>query len=154
MANAPTDRTEQARARTEKNGEISSVEALRANGMMAYLLDSLNAGKDIGHYGRLVFAMIACHFMDEDELVSKLSMNPGFDETQAKALVRQVESRDYNPPRPERIREWQGEQKFPICPTNDPDACNVYRDLKFPDHIYENIQQYQEKKVEAEDEAA
>jgi hypothetical protein len=70
-------------------------------------------------------------------------------------LIRQVESRDYNPPRPERIREWQSQQEFPICPNGeDPDACNVYRDLKFPDHIYQNIQQYQEKKVEAEESAA
>ena len=29
---------------------------------MAHLLDSLNDGKDIGHYGRLVFAMVARHF--------------------------------------------------------------------------------------------
>ena len=118
---------------------------------MAHLLQSLEAKQDIGHYGRLVFAMIARHFLNEDELLSKLCMNPGFDEMQAKALLRQVESRDYNPPRPERIREWQAQQEFPICPNpEDPDACNVYRDLNFPEHIYENIQQYQEKKVEAE----
>jgi hypothetical protein len=122
--------------------------------MMAHLLESLESKKDIGHYGRLVFAMVARHFFDEDELLSKLCLNPGFDETQAKALIRQVQSRDYNPPRAERIREWQGQQDFPICPAADgPAACNVYRDLKFPDHIYENIQQYQEKKVEAEDAA-
>jgi hypothetical protein len=31
-------------------------------------------------------------------------------------------------------------QEFPICPdTNDPAACNVYRDLDFPQEIYENI---------------
>jgi hypothetical protein len=134
--------------------EKTGIEALRANGMMAHLADSLNAKQDIGHYGRLVFAMIARHYLDENELLSRLCMNPGFDETQAKALVRQVESRDYNPPRPERIREWQAQQDFPICPTGDPDACNVYRDLKLPDHIYENIQHYQEQKAEAESEAA
>ena len=35
---------------------------LRKDSMMAHLLDSLDAGKDIGHYGRLVFAMEARHF--------------------------------------------------------------------------------------------
>ncbi len=138
-----------------QNQQKAGIDALRANGMMAHLLESLEARKDIGHYGRLVFAMIARHFLDENKLLSKLCLNPDFDETQAKALVRQVESRDYNPPRPERIREWQSQQEFPICPdSEDPDACNVYRDLKFPEHIYDNIQHYQEKKVEAESEAA
>lgn len=138
-----------------QNPEKAGVEALRSNGIMSYLLESLEAKKDIGHYGRLVFAIIARHFMSEDELEQKLCMNPDFDESQAKALIRQVQSRDDNPPRPDRTREWQSQQEFPICPNvDDPDACNVYRDLKFPDHIYENIQHYQEKKVEAEGEAA
>jgi hypothetical protein len=30
---------------------------------------------------------------------------------------------DYNPPRRERILEWDGQQSFPICP--DSDGCNV-----------------------------
>ena len=33
------------------------VDQLRSNDMMAHLLDALEHGKDIGHYGRLVFAM-------------------------------------------------------------------------------------------------
>jgi hypothetical protein len=37
--------------------------------MMAHLLDALEAGTDIGHYGRLTFAMVARHFMSEDMLV-------------------------------------------------------------------------------------
>ena len=43
----------------EKERTVRGVEALRENRMMARLLDSLDAGKDVGHYGRLVFAMIA-----------------------------------------------------------------------------------------------
>jgi hypothetical protein len=155
MPSTRTDSKERGTTRLNDAPEMSGVEALRANAMMAYLLESLEAKKDVGHYGRLVFAMIARHFLDEGELMDRLCMNPGFDEAQAKALIRQVESRDYNPPRPQRIREWQSQQEFPICPNaDDPDGCNVYRDLKFPDHIYENIQQYQEKKVEAENDAA
>src|SRR5205823_5599750 len=84
-----------------------ALEELRKNGMMAHLLDALDGGQDIGHYGRLVFAMVARHFLEDEELVELLRKNPGFDETQAKALVEQVSSRDYNPPRRERIREWQ-----------------------------------------------
>jgi len=38
-----------------------AVEELRKNDMMAHLLDALDAGNDIGHYGRLVFAMVARH---------------------------------------------------------------------------------------------
>jgi hypothetical protein len=153
MSSTRSDDKERATTRNQDTPEQKGIEALRSNSMMAHLLESLEAKKDIGHYGRLVFAMIARHFLDEEELMSKLCMNPGFDETQAKALIRQVASRDYNPPRAERNREWQAQQEFAICPSDDPDACNVYRDLKFPDHIYGNIQQYQEKKAEAEDAA-
>jgi hypothetical protein len=112
-----------------------SVETLRASPMMAHLLDALEAGQDIGHYGRLVFAMVARHFMDEDE---------------ARALVHQVQGRDYNPPRRERVLEWQKLQDFPICPNpDDPDGCNVYKDLRFPETVYEDISDYHEQKASA-----
>ena len=123
---------------------------LRQNDMMAHLLDALNAGKDIGHYGRLVFAMVARHFMSEDELVKKLTRDKNFSEEEARALVLQVQGRDYNPPRRDRVLEWQKQQEFPICPNpEDPDACNVYKDLHFPDEVYENIAEYREQKAEA-----
>src|SRR3954453_3597549 len=89
---------------------------LRHSPMMAHLLDALEAGTDIGHYGRLTFAMIARHFLDEEELVRLLASQPGQDEEQARALVLQVQGRDYNPPKRERILEWQAQQDFPICP--------------------------------------
>src|SRR5215210_3695729 len=114
---------------------------LRDSPMMAHLLDALEAGTDVGHYGRLTFAMIARHFLDDDELVDLLARQPGGDETQARSLVLQVEGRDYNPPKRERILEWQAQQEFPICPTpDDPGTCNVYRELRFPDGVYEHIQ--------------
>lgn len=126
-----------------------SVDQLRKNAMMSHLLDALERGEDVGHYGRLVFAMVGHHFLDEDELCAWLQKNPGVTEDDARAMCRQVEGRDYNPPRRERILEWQKQQKFPICPTSDPDACNVYRDLKFPDRVYEHIQEYYEEKAES-----
>ena len=58
-----------------------------------------------------------------------------------------MQERGYNPPRRERILEWQSQQDFPICPNpDDPDACNVYRDLRFPDSVYEDISDYYEHK--------
>jgi hypothetical protein len=126
--------------------------ALRQDSMMAHLLDSLAAGKDIGHYGRLVFAMVARHFMPREHVVGWLLRDPDFDEPQATTMLRQVESRDYNPPRRDRIVEWQAQQEFPILPCpDDPDCGNLYRNLKFPETIYEHIEQYQEQKVAAED---
>jgi len=63
-----------------------------------------------------------------------------------RALVLQVRTRDYNPPRRERILEWQAQQDFPICPNpRDPGACNVYRDLQFPEDVYEDIQEFYEE---------
>ena len=126
-----------------------AVEDLRKNDMMAHLLDSLDAGKDIGHYGRLVFAMVARHFLTEDELIGYLTKDPDFSEEEARALYLQVQGRDYNPPRRERVLEWQEQQDFPICPNpDDPSACNVYRDLQFPEDVYENITDYYEQKAE------
>jgi DNA primase large subunit len=126
-----------------------TIKELRKSGMMAHLLDALDAGQDIGHYGRLTFAMIARHFLDEAELSRYLQKDPDFGEVEAKALVQQVQGKDYNPPKRDRILEWQQQQDFPICPNpNDPDACNVYRDLQFPDHVYEHISEYYEQKVE------
>ncbi len=62
--------------------------------------------------------------------------------------MQQVQGRDYNPPRRERILQWQKEQDFPVCPNpDDPDACNVYRNLAFPDDIFENIEHYHEQKA-------
>src|SRR5690242_19477523 len=75
--------------------------------MMAHLLDALEKGTDVGHYGRLVFAMVARHFLNEDKMISLLADQPEQDEESARALLQQVTARDYNPPRRERILEWQ-----------------------------------------------
>jgi hypothetical protein len=121
------------------------MDELRKDATMAHLLDALERGRDIGHYGRLVFAMVARHFVPEDELVARLANDRDFTEDEARALVRQVTGRDYNPPRRERILEWQAQQDFPICPNSeDPRACNVYRELKFPDGVYEDIEDFYE----------
>jgi DNA primase large subunit len=125
-------------------------ENMRDNAMMAHLMDSLEAGKDIGHYGRLVFAMVARHFMSKEEVVGYLRKDQDFSDEQALALYDQVQGRDYNPPRRERILQWQNEQEFPICPdAENPDACNVYKDLKFPEEIYRNISEYHVEKEES-----
>ena len=122
------------------------IEELRKSPMMAHLLDALEHGTDIGHYGRLVFAMVARHFLDEEDLVGWLTRDQDFSEAQARSLVVQVQGRDYNPPKRQRILEWQSEQAFPICPhPEDPNACNVYKELKFPDEVYEHISEFYEQ---------
>jgi hypothetical protein len=127
-----------------------SLDALRQNSMMAHLIDALQAEKDIGHYGRLVFAMVARHFLSEAKLIALLQQNPGISDQEARSLYLQVQGKDYSPPRRERILAWQKEQTFPICPNpQDPDACNVYKDLKFPPEVYEHISGYYEGKAES-----
>jgi hypothetical protein len=124
---------------------------LRDSPMMAHLLDALQKKTDIGHYGRLVFAMVARHFMSEDEIVSLLKNQPDVDEAKARAMFLQVQNKGYNPPKRDRILQWQKEQDFPICPNpEDPNACNVYRELRFPDDIYQNIGEFWEEKAENE----
>jgi DNA primase large subunit len=124
------------------------VDDLRRSPMMSHLLDALERGEDIGHYGRLTFAMVARHFMDTEDLVQLLSHGGDTDERKARALVKQVEDHDYNPPRRERILEWQAKQEFPICPNpDDPDACNVYKELDLPERVFEHIEEYREQQV-------
>ena len=129
-----------------------AVDELRKSPMMSHLLDALQSGRDIGHYGRLTFAMVARHFMDKDELAELLLRGGAIDEGQAKALVQQVEERDYSPPRRERILEWQAKQDFPICPDpDDPNACNVYQELDLPETVSAQIQEFREQQFGAEE---
>ena len=76
-----------------------ALEDLKQNAMMAHLLDALDHKKDIGHYGRLVFTMVARHFLSEDEVIAELAKDKDFGEAQARSLYAQVQDHDYNPPR-------------------------------------------------------
>jgi hypothetical protein len=135
-----------------KGDDAQAIAALRLDSMMDHLLNALEAGQDIGHYGRLVFAMVAHHFLSETAISEWLTKEPEFTADQSRTLLLQVESRDYSPPRRERILEWQSQQEFPILPhPEDPDCGNLYRNLKFPQSVYEHIQDYQEEKVHAQD---
>ena len=122
------------------------VEDLRQSPMMGHMLDALHNGEDIGHYGRLVFAMIGRHFVSEAELVELLTKDHDTNEREIRAMVQQVQEKGYSPPRREKIIEYQSQQDFPICPNpDDPDACNPYQELQFPDEVYESIQEYREE---------
>ena len=142
---SPSSRHDQA-ATEEMGGE----EELRKDSMMAHLLDSLDEGKDIGHYGRLVFAMVARHFLPHAEVLAYMMKSPDVDEEKATLMLRQVEGKDYNPPRRDKILSYQAQQEFPILPhPDDPDCGNLYRNLKFPNEIYDHISHYQEAKLES-----
>ena len=146
LKSPPTPSTERGKA-----GVAGGAEELRKDSMMGHLLDSLDAGKDIGHYGRLVFAMVARHFLSHDEVLAELTKDKDFSDEQARVMLRQVEGRDYNPPRRERLLEWQSQQDFPILPfPEDPDCGNLYRNLRFPEEIYQHIGHYQEAKMDSE----
>ena len=130
--------------------EVHGLEALREDSMMAHLLDALDRGEDIGHYGRLTFAMIARHFLNDDEVMEQLTKDKDFSEEEARQMLVQVEGRDYSPPRRDRIMEWQAEQQFPIIPNmDDPDCGNVYKSLRFPKETYSHIGHYQGQKAQS-----
>lgn len=123
---------------------------LRKNPTMAHLLDALDEGKDIGHYGRLVFAIVASYFMSADDVVSHLQKAQDFSEEEARSLVQQVREKGYNPPNRDTIVGYQEKQDFPILPeghADDPDAGNLYQDLDFPDEVYEDISEYRQQKA-------
>lgn len=126
---------------------------LRNNPMMAHLLQALESGQSIGHYGRLVFTMVGRFFMPESELVSWLAKDPECNAGEARAMVLQVKEHEYSPPTRETILEFQSHQEFPIVPNpHDPDAGNVYKDLRFPTPVYKHIEEYYEEKATAENE--
>jgi hypothetical protein len=126
-----------------------AVEDLRKSPTMSHMMDALDRGEDIGHYGRLVFAIVGQYFVSKDELVEMLSKDKDADEREVKALVQQVEERGYNPPKRDKILEYQSQQDFDIIPNpDDPDAGNLYQELDFPDEVYESIQEYREEKVD------
>jgi hypothetical protein len=133
---------------SERKEKSMSVEDLRQSPMMSHMLDALDREEDIGHYGRLAFAMVARYFVDNEELVELLRKDGDTDEAKARALVQQVEEKGYSPPRRERILEWQSQQEFQICPNpDDPDACNVYNELQMPDEVFQSIEEYREEKA-------
>jgi len=118
--------------------------------MMKHLMSALEQGQDIGHYGRLVFIMGARPFLSEDELVEMLTKDKDCSEPKARSLVLQVAQRGYNPPRREKVLEWMKRQGFPICPNpENPDSCNLYKSLEFPEEVYEHIGEYREQKTES-----
>lgn len=119
--------------------------------MMAHLLDALSEHRSIGHYGRLVFAMVARYFLKDEEVARWLRKDPECDATAARALVRQVREHRYTPPTREKILEFQQHQEFAIIPNpKDPDMGNVYHSLRFPPPVYAHIEDYYEDKVAAE----
>ncbi|KPQ35426.1 MAG: DNA primase large subunit [Phormidesmis priestleyi Ana] len=124
-----------------------AIEDLRNNNTMAHILDALEEGTDIGHYGRLTFVMVAQYFADEDEIVSHLQQDKDLSEEEARSIYSQVTDKAYSPPTRERILDWQSHQDFQICPNpDDPDAGNVYQDLTFPKEVYDRISSYHDQK--------
>jgi hypothetical protein len=131
-----------------ENLKMAAVDELRSDEMMNHLFSALEAGQDIGHYGRLVFIIGARHFLDNEQLIDWITRDKDCGVEKAKALIQQVEQRNYNPPRRERVMEWMNRQGFPICPNpDDPDSCNLYKSLEFPHEVYEHAAEYREQKA-------
>ena len=120
-----------------------ALEELKQSPMMSHLLNAMDRGEDVGHYGRLVFVMVGRHFLSEEELKEQLLKDKDCDDEKAETLIRQVEAKGYNPPKRDRIIEWMNQQDFAICedPEN-PGACNIYKEIKFPPEVYEKISSY------------
>jgi hypothetical protein len=135
-----------------RSPKAAAVENLRRNAMMGRLLQALERGEDIGHYGRFVFVIVARYFLD-DATISAMITSKSFPRERAMAMIAQAKEREYSPPTRETIMEWQREQHFQIIPNPvDPDAGNVYKDLHFPPEVYEHIEEYHEAKIKASQE--
>jgi hypothetical protein len=69
---------------------VMPVVDLKQTPMMNHMLEALENGEDIGHYGRLTFAMVGVYFATDDELVQILTQDHDADEREIRAMVRQV----------------------------------------------------------------
>ena len=124
-----------------------AIEELKKSTMMSHLLAALDQGQDIGHYGRLVFVMVGQHFLSPEELKTELMKDKDCDDQKAQAIISQVEAKGYSPPKRERIIEWMNQQDFAICENSEnPDSCNIYKEIQFPPEVYEKISSYYESK--------
>ena len=124
--------------------------ALQQSPTMARLIRDLESGSDIGHYGQFVFITAARHFIDDDAITELIAKQPDMTEERANAMVLQISEKGYNPPKREKILDFQKEQDYPIIENpDDPDAGNLYRELHFPETVYEEINHYYEEKAEA-----
>jgi hypothetical protein len=65
------------------------IEDLRQSPMITHILDALERGEDIGHFGRLTFVMTARHFLDTEELVELLTKDHDAEEQEVRAMVQQ-----------------------------------------------------------------
>ncbi|MBV9297062.1 MAG: hypothetical protein JO145_15930, partial [Acidobacteriaceae bacterium] len=90
-----------------------ALEDVQANPMMNHLVEALDRGKNIGHYGRLVFVMVSQYFLTENEIIALLTKDPDCDDEKARIILKQVKAHGYNPPKPDRILAWMNEQDFP-----------------------------------------
>lgn len=117
---------------------------LQQSPMMNHIVQALQQHEDIGHYGRLVFAMVGQYFLSEEEIIDLLAKDPDCDNEKARSILKQVETHGYTPPKPDRILAWMNEQDFAICDTagQDKNTCNVYKTLKFPPEVYDRIAGY------------
>ncbi len=118
-------------------------EELKQSAMMAHLIGALDRGQDIGHYGRLVFVMVGRFFLSDQELLDYMTKDKDCDEEKAREIIRQVEAKGYYPPKRERVIEWMNQQDFPICEdAENPNSCNIYKEVNFPPEVYEKISSY------------
>ena len=69
------------------SSDDDALAALRNEPMMDHLLNALDSRQDIGHYGRLVFAMVAHHFLSEHDMLHWLTKDPGTNPEEAVALL-------------------------------------------------------------------
>ncbi len=128
-----------------------ALDRLRKNPMMRHLVEALEAGDDIGHYGRLTFAIVARYFMMPADLAKFIAKDEDESLKEAQGLVHQVIEADYSPPGPQKIRKWNEEQSFPILPPDHDtvDDANVYQDLDFPEIVYDKIKDYHQEQAAA-----
>jgi hypothetical protein len=118
---------------------------LRASPTVAHWLSALEAGQDVGHYGRLAFAIVAQHFLADDQTASLLAGQPKYDQARAAKLLERVRAHGYAPPSRLRLSQWQARQQFPLLPDPaDPASGNLYRELEFPDSVYGQIEEFWE----------
>lgn len=80
-------REEQRRARENPTGDLYRSPNLFDSPMMARIIEAIDKGEDVGHYGRLVFVMVARFFLTDEEMLTLLRKRPDFDAREARIMI-------------------------------------------------------------------
>ena len=123
-----------------------SLDDLKRNPMMRRIIQTMESGQDVGHYGRFIFTVVASYFIGEKEITDLLKRQPEIEDSEeALGFYLQVASARYVMPTSARIRAWdksEEQKNFPLIIQGDRNSGNLYREIPLPQQALVSVRSY------------